>query len=161
MLLSSSLAHLVPGGTAATRVRIAYDHQGFWPVRKSSSVLCTQGAPVSLSKVLLDREIVTVHHQSIADNQASAFHGGRRWRPQRSKLLQPENQMCGQSAYHLSRKTMSLLMSACARARDCRDTCVIKSLLKVFEPMPLLSSDRLFPTLCPGRQHCVLAQLKH
>ena len=63
MLLSSSLAHLLPGGTAATRVRIAYDHQGFWPVRKSSSVLCTQGAPVSLSKLSLDRETVTVHHQ--------------------------------------------------------------------------------------------------
>ena len=28
---------------------------------------------------------------------------------------------------------MSLLISACARARDCRDTCVIKSLLKVLD----------------------------
>ena len=71
--------------------------------------------------------------------------GGRKWRPQRSKLLQPENQTCGQSAYHLSRKTMSLLISACARARDCRDTCVIKSLLKVLHLCHCSTASRLFP----------------
>ena len=91
MLLSSSLAHLVPGDTAATRVRIAYAHQGFWPVRKSSSVLCTQGAPVSLYNFSLDRYI-TLQHQLIADfdflpylchNQDSAIHGGGgKWQAQ-------------------------------------------------------------------------------
>ena len=40
---------------------------------------------------------------------------------------------------------MSLLISACARARDCRDTCVIMSLLKVSNPCYCLTASRLFP----------------
>ena len=40
---------------------------------------------------------------------------------------------------------MSLLISACARARDCRDTCVIMSLLKVSNLCYCLTASRLFP----------------
>ena len=41
--------------------------------------------------------------------------------------LEPQDQMSGQDAHHLSRKTMSLLTSACARARDCEGTHLIKA----------------------------------